>query len=68
MSNQKNEPFGTPDADGWYEWKGDDMIRPAGMVEVILRDKTKNQPWPAEKYSWKHWPQGSDIVKWRPAQ
>lgn len=26
--------FGTPDADGWYEWKGDDMIRPAGLVEV----------------------------------
>lgn len=33
-----NEPFGTPDADGWYEWKGDDMVRPAGTVEVIYRN------------------------------
>lgn len=64
-----NEPFGTPDADGWYEWKGDDMVRPAGRVELQFRDSQGElSPAPAERFDWKHDGSIADIVKWRPAK
>lgn len=67
MINEK-DPFGTPDADGWYEWKGDDMIRPAGMVEVIYRTNVGADRAPASAFFWGHSGLPCDIVKWRPAQ
>jgi hypothetical protein len=59
--------FGKPDAEGWYEWKGDDMVRPAGMVEVVTRDGSVTVR-SAQLLSWKFWAfcSGSDIVKWKP--
>ena len=60
--------FGTPDEDGWYEWKGDDMVRPAGIVDVSFRDGVKSCDCPADVWEWKHMHSASDIVKWRPAQ
>lgn len=60
--------FGTPDADGWYEWKGDDMVRPAGMVDVVFATGAEVINRPAEHWSWKKRICASDIVKWRPAQ
>lgn len=59
--------FGMPDADGWYEWKGDDMIRPAGFVKIVWRNGMKAML-SAEELEWKHMGAGGDIVKWRPAQ
>jgi len=60
-----NEPFGTPDADGWYEWKGNDMVRPAGRVEVVFRGG-QSETDAAKNWHWKHDGSISDIVKWRP--
>lgn len=66
MANEK-DPFGTPDADGWYEWEGDDMIRPAGRVEIVLRSGDIGAS-VAQCLQWGHEGTGYDIVKWRPAQ
>jgi len=63
-----DEVFGTPDADGWYEWKGDSMARPAGRVETVLRDGYVNGPHLAEQNEWSHGCEPGDIVKWRPAK
>lgn len=60
--------FGTPDADGWYDWKGDEMVRPAGKVELQFRKAAGSWISLAEEHCWKHDGSIADIVKWRPAQ
>ncbi|AXF51935.1 MAG: hypothetical protein [Caudoviricetes sp.] len=65
----EQDPYGPRDAEGWYAWSGDETMRPAGDVQVVLRDGTVNDGrYPAEKYAWRHGNFASDIVKWRPAQ
>lgn len=64
------DPFGPRDADGWYTWNGDDTMRPAGRVDVMLRDCEDVHTWDADSIRWKFAktdPDG-DVVKWRPAQ
>lgn len=66
----KANPFGPRDADGWYAWNGGDTMRPAGRVDVILRDCEDIHTWDAGSIRWKFSktdPEG-DVVKWRPAQ
>lgn len=63
----KADPFGPRDADGWYTWNGDDTMRPAGMVEVVLADGSSiTHPANGLRWSWNRL--DSDVVKWRPAQ
>lgn len=62
-----SDPFGPRDADGWYTWNGDDTMRPAGLVETVLRDGFVNPPHNAEANEWSHGSESGDIVKWRPA-
>lgn len=59
--------FGPRDAEGWYEWKGDTMIRPAGRVEVVHRNGSSGSV-SAHNVWWDHRQMPGDIVKWRPAQ
>lgn len=63
--------FGQPDADGWYEWHGAEDYRPAGKVDVLLRDCDGDvHTWDADSIRWAHCltaPEG-DVMKWRPAQ
>lgn len=63
----KADPFGPRDADGWYTWNGDDTMRPAGRVEVMLRSGG-TAVGAGESATWTHLNSGGDIVKWRPAQ
>ena len=58
-------PFGAPDADGWYEWNGDESMRPAGRVEVEYTFQG-NQIGIAEQMRWSRIGVPSDITKWRP--
>lgn len=66
-SPAKADPFGPRDADGWYTWNGDDTMRPAGMVEVVLVDGSSSVD-SADVWQWQHFNCEGDIVKWRPAQ
>lgn len=63
----KADFFGPADADGWYDWGGSSMIRPAGMVKIVWRNGMKAMLG-AEELEWRHFGAGGDIVKWRPAQ
>jgi len=63
-----DEVFGTPDADGWYEWKGNGMVRPAGKVDVVFDDGCVIEGQSADRWVWLHSGPCDDIVKWRPAQ
>jgi len=63
---QKTDPFGQRDADGWYTWNGDDTMRPAGIVEVTMRDGWTG-PGVAEAIRWEHRGDDSDVTKWRQA-
>lgn len=66
---KSEDPFGPMDAEGWYTWNGDTMIRPAGIVETILADGYRNPPEMADKKLWSHGPgDPGNIVKWRPAR
>lgn len=66
---EKADPFGPRDADGWYAWNGDDTTRPAGRVCIMFRDGD-TAPAIAESVTWggNTGSAPSDIVKWRPAQ
>lgn len=64
---KSEDPFGPMDAEGWYEWKGDTMIRPAGRVEVVHRNGSSGSV-SAHCAQWGHHQTSGDIVKWRPAQ
>lgn len=63
---QPTGPFGPRDADGWYNWNGDDTMRPAGQVFYEMRDGGKGRD-NAEDLSWRQGKNPDDIVKWRPA-
>lgn len=60
------DPFGPRDADGWYTWNGDDTMRPAGLVEYLMRSGSGTDA-EAETLRWDHRGSSGDIVKWRPA-
>lgn len=66
----KADHFGPRDADGWYAWNGDDTIRPAGRVDVILRDCKGVHTWDADSIRWTFAKTNTDgdVIKWRPAQ
>lgn len=66
MSN-KLEPFGSRDADGWYEWGGGDAYRPAGAVDLIQRNGAYVPLVNAGAVSWKHKGLATDVIKWRQA-
>lgn len=61
------DPYGPRDAEGWYAWSGDETMRPAGLVEVELRDGSTGVD-RADIWVWGHCCGEGDIVKWRPAQ
>lgn len=64
----EQDPYGPRDAEGWYSWKGDETMRPAGKVEVITRGGFRGAV-KANEVVWGHGaPTSFDIVKWRPAQ
>ena len=63
----ETDPFGPRDADGWYTWNGDDTMRPAGIVDVIMRTGREARTVFAESLAWEHGTITGDIVKWRPA-
>lgn len=70
-SPQSEDPYGPRDAEGWYAWNGDETMRPAGKVQVVIRDPSLSDSKTvrdAEALSWWHGPYATDIVKWRPAQ
>lgn len=67
LEKPEQDPYGPRDAEGWYAWKGDETMRPAGRVEIVLRDGMPGSC-SAESLSWGHGLGGADIVKWRPAQ
>ena len=61
------DPYGPRDAEGWYTWNGDETMRPAGEVEIQIRDGGDNEG-AADQFDWRHRKSTHDIVKWRPAQ
>lgn len=63
------DPYGPRDAEGWYGWKGDETMRPAGNVDATRRDGIVLSTG-AENLNWAHLESRAmfDIVKWRPAQ
>lgn len=64
--------YGPRDAEGWYAWNGDDTMRPAGLVDYLLRCDVGEAGFSgtcaADALRWVHDKIGGDIVKWRPAQ
>lgn len=44
------------------------MMRPAGMVDYIVRYGSEVANLDAQHLRWKHETESDDIVKWRPAQ
>ena len=65
---ESNTPFGAPDADGWYEWNGDESMRPAGRVDYRCRNGDTGENVPAEAVRWSKLLQHSDVMKWKPSK
>lgn len=63
-----DDPYGPRDAEGWYTWNGDETMRPAGNVDVEVRDGVRSLRRSAEQFEWAHCGHSTDIVKWRPGQ
>lgn len=68
LKKPETDPYGLRDVEGWYSWNGDAALRPAGKVEVELRDGSVPSLRGADCFDWTHGPDAADIVKWRPAQ
>lgn len=68
----ETDPYGPRDAEGWYAWNGDEIMRPAGVVDYVMREDAgkgiHSGPCGAEHLRWNHDHIGGDIVYWRPAQ
>lgn len=67
LAKPETDPYGPPDAEGWYTWNGDETMRPAGRVECKMRGGN-SAFFDAETACWDHRQVPGDIVKWRPAQ
>lgn len=65
MAAEAKDPYGPRDAEGWYEWTGDETIRPAGRVTLRFRNSVEDTG-SANIFDWRHDGGNSDIVKWRP--